>query len=47
MKTVSCKIESSLVDERTPVLFEPEVDELLPSGITLHSINIAVPEERK
>ena len=37
IQTLSCKIESLVVDERTPVVFEPEVDELLPDGIQFHS----------
>ena len=31
--TLSCKIESLVVEERTPVVFESEVDELLPNGL--------------
>ena len=37
VKTISCKINSLVFDERTPVIFEPEVEELLPSAIQLHS----------
>ena len=37
IQTISCKIKSVVVNERTPILFEPEVDELLPEGIQLHS----------
>ena len=36
-QTVTCKIKSVVVNERTPVVFEPEVEELLPAGITVHS----------
>ena len=36
-KTVSFKIKSLVVSDRTPVVFEPEVEELLPHGITLQS----------
>ena len=37
VETVSCKIKSVVVNERTPVVFEPEVEELLPEGIKVHS----------
>ena len=36
-QTITCKIKSIVVNERTPVVFEPEVSELLPEGIILHS----------
>ena len=35
--TISCKIDSLLLEERTPAVFEPEIEELLPEGIQAHT----------
>ena len=36
-QSIACKIKSVVVSERTPIMFEPEVEELLPSDIALQS----------
>ena len=37
MIKISCKINSTVVNDRTPVVFEPETDELLPQGLEFRS----------
>ena len=35
VETIACKVNSIAVEKRTPVIFEPESEELLPDGIKL------------
>ena len=37
IESVTCKIQSTVVDERIPIVFEPEISEVLPEGVEFHT----------